>query len=81
MDLESLPEWVRYVAQDANGFWWGYKHEPIMSGGEYRGVNGKILREWIVDPFSVYDPPQSYPIEHGPAPDDWTQELYEIVRE
>lgn len=22
------PPWVRWVAQDANGAWWGFEHEP-----------------------------------------------------
>ncbi|MBT5228824.1 MAG: hypothetical protein HOM11_00975 [Methylococcales bacterium] len=23
-----LPSWVQWLAQDADGQWWGYEHEP-----------------------------------------------------
>lgn len=26
--LNVTPEWARWVAQDANGNWWAYEHEP-----------------------------------------------------
>jgi len=24
----DLPEWISWVGQDANGWWWGFEHEP-----------------------------------------------------
>ena len=26
--LQQLPPWVRWIAQDRNGAWWGFEHEP-----------------------------------------------------
>jgi len=23
-----IPDWVRWIAQDLNGAWWGFEHEP-----------------------------------------------------
>jgi hypothetical protein len=25
----TIPSWVRWIAQDANGNWWGYSVEPL----------------------------------------------------
>ena len=32
-DLSSVnvPEWVRYIAQDSDGSWWGYSVEPLQN--------------------------------------------------
>lgn len=27
-DLDNIPGWARWIAQDANGAWWGFEHEP-----------------------------------------------------
>lgn len=27
----SIPEWVCWIAQDADGAWWGYQVEPNLS--------------------------------------------------
>ena len=27
-DCKQFPEWMRWLAQDADGAWWGYEHEP-----------------------------------------------------
>lgn len=28
-DLHArIPGWVRWIAQDRNGAWWGFEHEP-----------------------------------------------------
>jgi hypothetical protein len=27
---QDLPSWVRYLAQDADGTWWGYEVEPNL---------------------------------------------------
>jgi hypothetical protein len=28
-DCAGLPEWVAWLAQDADGAWWGYQVEPL----------------------------------------------------
>lgn len=25
---KHIPEWARWIAQDANGAWWAFEHEP-----------------------------------------------------
>jgi hypothetical protein len=27
-DFGDLPEWARWLAQDRDGSWWAYEHEP-----------------------------------------------------
>ena len=44
-DLRKLPDWVRWIAQDADGTWWAYEHEPNMSdSGWYENEVGQSLR-------------------------------------
>ena len=44
-DLSKLPDWVRWIAQDGDGAWWGYEHEPNMSdSGWYENEVGESLR-------------------------------------
>ncbi|HHJ36489.1 MAG TPA: hypothetical protein ENJ87_12055 [Gammaproteobacteria bacterium] len=31
MDSNEIPDWVCWIAQDANGIWWGYQVEPNLS--------------------------------------------------
>ncbi len=28
---DTLPPWVRWIAQDADGAWWGYSVEPLAA--------------------------------------------------
>ncbi|WP_455220322.1 hypothetical protein [Kaarinaea lacus] len=43
----DLPDWVAWIAQDADGIWWGYEVEPLRhDNGWYEnevGRNVKIL--------------------------------------
>lgn len=43
----SVPEWVRFVAQDSDGSWWGYSVEPLLNHrGWYEnelGLNKKLI--------------------------------------
>ena len=40
-----LPPWVRWVAQDADGTWWGFEVEPNASHqGWYENELGRYLR-------------------------------------
>ena len=27
----SIPDWVRWIAQDGSGAWWGYSVEPLRN--------------------------------------------------
>lgn len=55
MGLPQPPEWVRWLAQDRNGSWWGFEHEPNEGAyswyenevGRYiRLADGKPNPEW-----------------------------------
>lgn len=43
----NVPEWVRYIAQDSDGSWWGYSVEPLQNHrGWYEnelGQNKKLI--------------------------------------
>ena len=42
--LELLP-WVNWLAQDANGTWWGYQVEPLQNHhGWYENELGRNIR-------------------------------------
>jgi len=30
-DFNQIPDWVCWIAQDADGSWWGYQVEPNLS--------------------------------------------------
>ena len=41
----TLPDWVQYIAQDADGQWWAYEAEPNQSHiGWYENEVGRILK-------------------------------------
>jgi hypothetical protein len=64
-DCSQLPDWVRWLAQDADGSWWAYEHEPNMSdSGWYENEAGRNvhLRK---------DTPNSR----------WRQEIHNLERE
>jgi len=44
LDDIQLPQWVNWLAQDANGNWWGYSVEPLEhSDGWYENEVGKYI--------------------------------------
>ena len=44
-EFSQLPEWVGWIAQDADGTWWAYEHEPNMSdAGWYENEVGRSVR-------------------------------------
>ena len=52
----SIPDWVCWIAQDADGTWWGYEVEPNLSHVSlYENEVGKSVRlgnseknaEWV----------------------------------
>lgn len=45
MNLAALPDWVNWLAQDADGAWWGYEAEPNKQDyGWYENEVGRIVR-------------------------------------
>ena len=43
-DLE-IPHWVNWLAQDADGTWWGYQVEPLQNhSGWYENEVGQIIK-------------------------------------
>jgi hypothetical protein len=39
------PDWVRWIAQDASGNWWGYSVEPLRNDtGWYENEVGRCVR-------------------------------------
>ncbi len=44
-DKQDLPEWVAWLAQDADGVWWGYQVEPLQHHrGWYENEVGRYIR-------------------------------------
>lgn len=42
---EDIPQWVNWLAQDADGTWWGYEVEPLQHfSGWYENEVGQIIR-------------------------------------
>jgi len=42
---KDTPEWVQWLAQDADGSWWGYEVEPQQHHqGWYENELGRCLR-------------------------------------
>ncbi len=40
----SLPDWVSWIAQDENGAWWGFEHEPNQHHqGWYENELGRCI--------------------------------------
>jgi len=41
----KIPEWVNWIAQDADGAWWGYSVEPLQHDrGWYENEVGDRLK-------------------------------------
>ena len=44
-DFNEIPAWVCWIAQDADGIWWGYQAEPNVShSGWYENEVGDCVR-------------------------------------
>lgn len=42
---QQSPAWVRWIAQDADGTWWGFEHEPNRSDRAwYENEVGRCVR-------------------------------------
>jgi hypothetical protein len=45
MSESGLPAWVQWLAQDADGTWWGYEVEPLQRDhGWYENEVGRHVR-------------------------------------
>ena len=41
----NVPDWVRFIAQDSDGSWWGYSVEPLENHrGWYENEVGKNIK-------------------------------------
>jgi len=41
----NIPEWIKWLAQDADGAWWGYSVEPLQfSHGWYENEVGDKIK-------------------------------------
>jgi len=46
-----VPDWVRWLAQDSSGIWWGYSAEPLrMEKGWYENEVGSYVRLGFTSP-------------------------------
>jgi hypothetical protein len=44
-ESNHMPEWVRWMAQDADGKWWGYEIEPQQHySGWYENELGRSIQ-------------------------------------
>ena len=43
--INEAPAWVEWIAQDRDGSWWGYAHEPNPAdAGWYENEVGEFVR-------------------------------------
>lgn len=43
--FESLPSWIKWMAQDADGAWWGFEVEPLQHHqGWYENEVGRYIK-------------------------------------
>jgi hypothetical protein len=61
-EFNQLPEWAHWLAQDADGTWWAFEHEPNLADSVwYENEVGRSLR-----------------LGSGIIPDDWKSSLKKI---
>ncbi|MDT8386903.1 MAG: hypothetical protein RQ736_05275 [Thiogranum sp.] len=45
VDWQPAPDWVLWIAQDADGAWWGYEAEPLQYDlGWYENEVGRRIK-------------------------------------
>lgn len=60
--MVTAPAWVRWIAQDSNGNWWGFEHEPNQGGYSwYENEVGRYVR-----------------LAEGEPNPQWTQTLQQV---
>jgi len=56
-DFTEIPDWVCWIAQDADGIWWGYQVEPNLShkswyenevGSSIRLGHQVVNKDWLL---------------------------------
>ena len=67
----SVPEWARFIAQDARGQWWWYERRPKPIEGEWRLVR-KTDNDWDWGRLAM-----AY---SGFPPADYSRELWEVMQ-
>ncbi|MEE9351830.1 MAG: hypothetical protein V3U78_06185 [Thiotrichaceae bacterium] len=55
-ELNSLsPSWARWLAQDADGTWWAYEHEPNeFHKGWYENEVGRFVKLLKAEPNTLW---------------------------
>jgi hypothetical protein len=54
--LDQIPSWVCWIAQDRDGTWWGYEHEPNMADtGWYENEVGALVKLMRGDPNPAWN--------------------------
>ena len=44
-NIDKLPDWVHWLAQNADGAWWGFEVEPLQADKSwYENEVGRILK-------------------------------------
>jgi hypothetical protein len=62
-EFNQLPNWAHWLAQDADGTWWAFEHEPNLADSAwYENEVGRSLR-----------------LGAGTVSDDWKGSLIKIV--
>lgn len=62
LHTQSLPDWVAWVAQDADGSWWAYEVEPLQyHAGWYENELGRRAL-----------------VRRDPPTEDWEGRLFRI---
>jgi len=47
----EIPDWINWIAQDADGAWWGYSVEPLQhDSGWYENEVGDRLKLGCTEP-------------------------------
>ena len=42
---QTIPDWVKWLAQDEDGTWWGYSVEPLQQhNGWYENEVGRYIK-------------------------------------
>jgi hypothetical protein len=56
MTFDKVPEWARWLAQDADGTWWAYEAEPNQQDhGWYENEVGRIARLAKAEPSADWE--------------------------
>ena len=66
--ISQVPDWVRWVAQDSSGAWWGYSVEPLRNdSGWYENEVGSCIRLGVTPAHDWEHSLRSVPFAGRPA--------------